>query len=336
MCSNCEDRGSSRPKKGESMAPTLKIAFWNVQNVFWPGRVPRGLNKPSEFGLKLDRLAQCINDFFANAMPDFLCLAEIEDEALARELAKRLHASYVPTWEQAGRNVDSGLGFLSNSATVAKVAGPVVCRPTLSARPRAIAVECHMRQVREPFLLVINHWRSRMPPRPGDLYTPADDRRHTADWIRKELGRHPDTPAILIGDFNAEPTEAPFNQWHLDASRNFPIHPQNDSLYNTAWRFLTEPLRWENRLARIHEPRPKRTFGEYPIAVFDQLLVSRQAMAPRPFGLLESTIRYYCRDNVNSRVNTNGVMFPFPWDFRSDQDYQGASDHYPLLAEFAL
>ena len=313
---------------------TIKLSFWNVQNLFWPGSVARGPNKPGELDHKVDRLAQCINRFFSPDMPDLVGLAEVQDEPLARKLVSKLNGNYDVIWEHAP--VGTGLGVLVNSATVASARRVSAYAPSALARPRAVIVECVMRQTPVPFLLVLNHWRSRMPRRPGDAFSPARDRRETADWIRSQLLSPQQDPVFLIGDFNAEPTESPFADSHLAASRHFPVGSNNSRFYNTAWRFLHEPLYWEDRHARAAEARPKRTFDGYPPAIFDQLLVSRQALNYVPFGIRESTVKCYVHDKVNSRQNRNGVLFPEPWQFRSAADFEGASDHYPLLAEVEI
>ncbi|MGK3993430.1 hypothetical protein [Sorangium sp. So ce1024] len=136
-------------------------------------------------------------------------------------------------------------------------------------------------------LFVVNHWRSRVNEANSNA---AAERRETARALRARLARaRLDTCAIVLGDFNAEPFEEPFGEAGLRSVRHFDPRLWEGGapgcLYNTAWRFLPEPDWWETVEARgeaYEAPRPRTTLNVSPPVLFDQLLVSGDALRGGP------------------------------------------------------
>lgn len=58
--------------------PDLRVAFWNVQNLFEPGLQNRRPRHQQELDAKLDVLAMVLNGLFDDAGPDLLGLAEVQ------------------------------------------------------------------------------------------------------------------------------------------------------------------------------------------------------------------------------------------------------------------
>lgn len=333
-------------------AKRLKIAFWNVMNLFEPKTHPPGKGgKPAargpqgnqELNDKLNRLAECIDAFFLGAGPDLLGLAEVHNLRILLELEKRLKDRYQYVWEPAGNNRETGLAVLARSSLVSGLAKLDAYRPAnmSGARPRVMISRCEFQGVSEPFLFVVNHWKSNMY-HSGAAFTPAEDREQTADWLGTRLSNsYRDTCVILVGDFNAEPHEQPFSEFRLRSSRHFHAALGNQGtpayLYNTSWKFLCEPLPWEDSVRAgggLKDPRPKRSHdGAY--VVWDQLMVSGRAMKNGPLRLIEKTVDYY-RDGHNSVYNKCGSVCPIRWTYQAPGKYSGASDHYPVTAEFAV
>ena len=313
----------------------LKVAFWNVQNLFGPGAVPRGPQSVDEFDDKIAALCAVMNGFFDGAGPDLLGIAEAASGAIVNRLAGALVGPYTTVWEPAGSAANTGLALLGRTSVFGRIHRVESYRPTTFARPRWLAVRCETHGVSEPFLAVVNHWKSRMPP----AHIAANDRiqaaRELGDFLARQQ-RH--ACAIVFGDFNAEPFEPPFADTALRARRTFAgalwRRATPAYLYNTAWRFLAEPEMWEAAgQPGYQEPRPKTTHGIQRPVVFDQLLVSGRALQNGPIRLREASIEYLW-DQATSRRNNRGELQPFAWKWRSARDFEGVSDHFPLLARF--
>jgi endonuclease/exonuclease/phosphatase family metal-dependent hydrolase len=328
----------------------LRVAFWNVENLFEPGThhpgpagMPggRGPQTQNELDSKISQLANCINAFFSDSGPDLLGLAEVHTERILQGLKDKLNGEYHMIWEPAGGSGETGLAVLGRWPAVSELTKVDIYRPSVLARPRSMIVRCRFAAVTEPVLFVVNHWKSRMVKGVGP-FAPNRDREQTANWLGDWLSRSSDeTCVIVVGDFNADPFETPFNEFRLRSARHFSTVARSGStpayLYNTAWKFLTEPLTWGKDLpgnVGMREYRPKRTHvsGNY---VWDQLMVSGRAMKNGPIMLREESVDYH-RDGRNSRYNRNGVLVPIRWDYKSHGSFMGASDHYPLVAEFQI
>lgn len=326
----------------------MRIAFWNVENLFTPGTHPpgpggtpaaRGPQTQDELDSKVARLAECINAFFDGKGPDLLGLAEVHTQGILQSLEKRLSDRYGMIWEPSRTLGETGLAVLGRVSTVSGLNVLDVYRPSTMARPRSMIVRCKFADVSEPVLFVVNHWKSRMARGVGP-FRASRDREQTANWLGEWLSKSSrDTCVIAVGDFNSEPFERPFSEYRLRSTRHFSTATWTRAtpayLYNTAWRFLTEPLMWGSPIqgAGAAEGRPKRTHvgGNY---VWDQLMVSGRAMKSGPVLLLEQTVDYH-RDHRNSARNQNGVLIPVRWKYQGPGSYVGASDHYPLVAQFS-
>ena len=215
-------------------------------------------------------------------------------------------------------------------------------------------LSCDLQGCSEPFVLAVNHWKSLVvhkddaapvaspPPPVIDARSgPNDlDRRQTAEWLGDWLATScPTRSAVVLGDFNSEPIEYYFNEPRLNCSRRFGSalgqQARPACLYNASWKFLTEPLFWEKSLRAgggNQDTRPKRSLtGSFH--VWDQLMVSGAALKSKPLRLLEESVHYHC-DADNSTWEKTGAMIPVRWAYTNNTTYTGASDHYPILAEF--
>ena len=346
------------------MAGRLTTAFWNVENLFESqthppkdGKGGRGPQSAPELTRKVQRLAECINRFFATRGPDLLALAEVHTENILIDLESKLASRYGYVWEPAGRTTETGLAVLVRKSLLGSIDKLAVQRPAQmsNARPRCMIVQCDIKGCSEPFVVAVNHWRSLVvhkdeaqapvPPAPviDARSGPNDlDRRESADWLGNWLAiTCPTRSAVVIGDFNAEPPEYYFGKGWLRSSRRFGSALSRQTrptyLYNAAWKFLTEPLLWEHTMRSgggNRDTRPKRTLAA-ACHVWDQLMVSGAALTAKPLRLLEGTIHYHC-DADNSKWDGTGAMVPVRWHYTDNTTFGGASDHYPLLAEFEV
>jgi len=316
----------------------LRTAFWNVSNLFEPGTCHRGPRTVAELDAKVEVVASVARSLFGGEGPDLLGLAEVGTERITDAIRSRLDGEYVAAWVGPGMDDETGLGILARASVVAQVKLVAQYRPRMMARPRAAILRCTLRSASEPFLLAINHWKSRAAQRGTD---DGADRIETARWLGSHLATSPRVTCVLVfGDFNAEPFEPPFSETGLRGVRFFSsalwARATPAYVYNTAWRFLCEPDYWEEaRRPGYQEPRPKTTHDSLPPVVFDQLLVSGRALRGGVLTLRERTVRYHCDEITATRVPGTGRLHPARWQYDEATGFSsGASDHFPLVAVF--
>jgi hypothetical protein len=322
------------------MPAAFHLAFWNVQNLYEPGVVARGPQDADEFDSKVQNLAQALNQFAGGSGADLLGFAEIQSEANLQQLEGKLsNGPFLRIWESATLASQTGLGLLAREAIFSGIQIVAVQRPTVLARPRVMIARCELHGIAEPFLLVLNHWKSRMPSSP---MSDEDDRRETADWLGDLLARESKTSCVIVvGDFNAEPFETPFGELRLRGGRTFSSARWAGAtpayLYNAAWKFLSEPEDCQAALAPGYkESRPKSTHGEDSPSLFDHLLVSGAVLRDGLVTLVESEIQYPAIDLLTSRHKRGGKLIPSAWKYVAPGEFSGASDHLPLVAKFLV
>ena len=324
--------------------PDLNVAFWNVNNLFEPRHDdPRAPASVGERDAKVARIAQVLKSLFGGEGPDLVGLAEIHSDGIVKELARQL-AMPLLVWQPC-RNSDyalTGLAILARKERFASLDLVTQYPQSSFCRPRYIVVRCVLAERSEPFFFVVNHWRSKIPVGQSKAAEAETDRRHTAQALATWLAENgADTCAIVVGDFNAQPFEAPFGKGDLAATRYFRplVYPRLD---NTAWRFLTEPDYCEVAVAHGKEYRASRartTLDYYdkerPVSVvFDQLLVTARAIAGGPIMLQEGTVDYAFDDIIGHHL-PDGDRRPRRWSFIGGVA-RGASDHFPLTAKFLV
>jgi hypothetical protein len=314
--------------------PSLHVAFWNVQNLLEPKPGSKGPADDQQLDAKLSTLAGVIDSLFEGEGPDLLGLAEIETEGILENLERRLRSRYLPLFERGPENW-TGLSVLARVDRFADIDRIKAYRPWERSMPRYLIARCQLKQGGEPFVFVVNHWRSRLGGEDA-----ARERRKTArdlgDWL---AGAQDDTCVVVVGDFNAEPFEEPFGDLGLRSVRHFSpdlwAHLAPACLYNTAWRFC-EPDPWEVVAAggaAYDAPRPMTTYASPTPVLLDQLLVSGRALRGGPITLLEQTVGYPCAD-VAVPV-TGGYKQPARWT-NANGRASGVSDHFPLVATFRM
>lgn len=325
----------------------LNVAFWNVENLFEPAvsrRIGRGPRTRRAIDAKINQLADIIGGFFNGAGPDLLGLAEVATRDLFDELVDRIpgaRPAALRLWEACVDASHTGLGLVGRDGVIARLDRIDAWRPTLASRPRALSAACTLVGNGLPIHVIANHWKSRIPDPPGSLGpTHHQDRRETADWVGTHLSLSSGMKcAIVMGDLNCQPDEEPLNGLTLRGSRHTSTAIRGrraiSTLYNTAWRLMTEPDPWRHPRTNAHRgTRPLSTFGASGTNVFDHLLVSKDAMCGRPLALIEDSLQYH-PDGRAFRYARGGQIRPRPWRWHGSGSYSGASDHLPLLVTFS-
>lgn len=220
-------------------------------------------------------------------------MAEVGTGRILREILSRLRDPYSGLWEGPGTVDQTGIAILLRTASVPAAEVVATQRPTTLARPRCVVARLWLRGIGEPIILAMNHWKSRMQQAETN---DREDRMETARWLGDLLSAMTrETCVIVMGDFNAEPFEAPFSsvglrgvRFHSSAlwSQATPAY-----LYNCAWRHLPQPDTWEVAgMAGYVESRPKTSHDASPPVVLDHVMVSGRALRGGPLRLLESTV----------------------------------------------
>lgn len=319
----------------------LRVAFWNVQNLFEPGTSKYGPTDEPELLAKLDVIARSLDGLFAGAGPDLVGLAEIHTQRILDLLGQRLRHRYLKLFERSGDGRWTGLAVLAREGSFTRLVAEEAYHPWVTSMPRWLMARCLLREDQggASILFVVNHWRSRVTDASSNA---AEERLETARALRAKLARSRlDRCAIVLGDFNAEPFEEPFGEAGLRSVRHFDPRLWDGEaascLYNTAWRFLAEPDWWEVVEARgdaYVASRPRTTFNASPPVLFDQLLVSGYALRGGPITLRESSVAY-AADDATTSSTSSGYRRPLPWTYGAGSG-SGASDHFPLVATFRM
>jgi hypothetical protein len=315
------------------MTADLKLAFWNVENLFEPQLVARGVvhggpTSEEELEAKTAALARTIDQFFGGQGPDLLGLAEVGTRAFAEQIATRLAGGpYVVVWADRHHPNQTGLGFLARESVVAEAECLHVHPERGNKRPRSMIVRCALRGVRPEFLVVVNHWKA------GRRGTDHSDREETAHWLHGKLrglasfGKL--TAVLALGDFNAEPFAEPLKR--LQTCRTIrPVlwRAEQAMLYNPSWRLLVERDCFSpGSGTRYEQTRPTTSQGEDEPRIIDQLLVSGDALLRKgAITLREESLDFHCDDRTTKR--RHGILTPARWHAAK---HTGASDHFPLL-----
>ena len=314
----------------------LRVAFWNVYNLFPVGVVERGPQTEEELNAKLDALADCANGFFDGHGPDVLGLAEVATEELLRALLSRLQGTFQYLWASPGSSARTGIAFAYREGCLTGVTE--TGRFGNPQRPWLLHVEAEVSNSTnaDPTAsFVVAHWKSRMGDPSGG--TPSLERCEAADWLRDQLdasGRG--RSAVVMGDLNADPFETPFHASHLNTTRLFSSAIRSARLYATAWKLFPEPQSVEEYNSPDFRLARPVTSHDGDRVLFDQLLVGGGALRGGSLLLREQSVRYHWVPDTNA-IQTRMAIRPFRFEFDpATGENTGASDHFPLLAEFIV
>jgi endonuclease/exonuclease/phosphatase family metal-dependent hydrolase len=169
-----------------------------------------------------------------------------------------------------------------------------------------------------PLWFVINHWRS---DRSGPDALKSRDTSWTvfSQFFHNEARLVAD-PMIVCGDFNCEPSDAPFaNQvarvLEPTRERERVLRGWRDSsyLYNPMWRFMGEVDAYEDTL--VADYQPSRLIGTYQThsgagwRMVDQMFVTKSLLTGAYYRLLERTLRICLPKNACSDHCALGASF---------------------------
>jgi endonuclease/exonuclease/phosphatase family metal-dependent hydrolase len=346
--------------------PTLRTAWWNLENLF--DTVDDPISRDFEFtpehgwteeayAAKRDNLAAVL----AELEPELLGVAEVEGDEVFADLLAATGNPHLKVVEESGgtsdlRGIDVSLAFDERKLRVVEQRSHVVY---MRYRTRDIfEVVFELVDTGERLVVIASHWPSRRLGRRESEPLRICVAENIAYLVRdhllvdsiayEELRAEGDlgpvqaqweTPVLLMGDFNDEPSDSSVVD-HLQASSELDrvIGPTNDIegfraqtadyretdafLFNPCWRFLAP----ENLGSFFISSTPAGEVFANRYQVLDQLVVSR--------GLLKSSGLRLDLDSVDL-YRAEGVATPSgrPRPFNRATK-KGTSDHLPLVATF--
>ncbi len=316
--------------------PDIHVAWWNVENLFDHERArrPRALASALKNELKgwtkairdrkLDQLAAIISLMFEGRGPDLLGVAEVENEAVMKFLARQLTIQgrryrVLTHPSKDARGIDVSFLFDANTLTPSNAQHQVVVKRTATRdlfwATFTVRATPSRRGRRSQFVAMANHW----PARTAGLYTSEPFRLltgETASYVLADLlEKDKNFPILLMGDFNDEP----FNR----SMREYLLGTRDRSRLSRARAPRVLNLMWP-----LMAGRPAGTYrygSEWNM--LDQFLVTKGFLRP------------------NSRVrlvaNTVGIFHPSPLQGKGGAprrfgrpskklDRNGYSDHFPI------
>jgi Endonuclease/Exonuclease/phosphatase family len=348
--------------------PSLRVTWWNLENLFdtVDDPISRDFEFTPEHGwtqeayeAKRDNLAAALAGLHGGEGPELLGVAEIEgDEVFADLLAATGNPNLKVVEDPAGtsdlRGIDVSLAYDETRLRVVERRSHVVY---MRYRTRDIfEVVFELVETGERLVVLVSHWPSRRRGRRESealRISVAENlafliRDHllvdsiTYEQLRADGDLAPvlakwETPVLLMGDFNDEPSDSSVVD-HLQASSELDrvTGPTNDIdgfraqtadyretdafLYNPCWRFLAP----ENLGSYFISSTPAGEVFANRYQVLDQLIVSR--------GLLKAEGLRLDLDSVDL-VRTASVATPTgrPRPFNRSSK-KGTSDHLPLVA----
>ena len=91
------------------MAENLTVVFWNVENLFEPGVVPRAPQNKAELQQKTKAIGEVLTKSFDGLGPDLVGVAEIGSRSVFQNLCWQLDGGpFLQLWERSASCVRRG------------------------------------------------------------------------------------------------------------------------------------------------------------------------------------------------------------------------------------
>lgn len=337
----------------------LKVAFWNLENLFapegFPDREPwiedavghdlRGWTQ-ALFDRKISQLASIIAQMKNGAGPDLLGVCEVENrfalqalaDALNQLLPARAYQIVHVDSTRDKRGIDTAFVFDSQTLTpnLQELFSHWVMRRTGT---RDITQATFATQAGRELIALVNHWPSRSAPRgagpeysSGFRATAGETLSYWHERIREEKS---DAAAVLaMGDFNDDPHDASLTT-HAVATRERGdvLRARSAKFYNLAWHYLTQRVTDQN--GNLRDLDGTLYFGG-DANVFDQILVSPSLLTGADgLSVDDATARIETyREMTSHRVGEGPIRFGLPkGDAANNVNTDGFSDHFPVSVE---
>ena len=348
--------------------PSLRVAWWNLENLFDTADDPISRDfefTPAEgwteeaYAAKRANLAAALDELHGGQGPELLGVAEVEgDEVFGDLLAETANAHLKVVEDPEGtsdlRGIDVSLAYDERRLSVVERRSHVV---HLRYRTRDIfEVVFELTDTGERLVVMASHWPSRRLGRRESEPLRIAVAENIAYLVRdhllvdsmtyEELRADDDlapvqakweTPVLLMGDFNDEPSDSAVVH-HLQASSELDrvAGPTNDIdgfraqtadyretvafLFNPCWRFLAP----ENLGSFFISSTPAGEVFANRYQVLDQMIVSRGLLKQQGLRLDLDSVDLHRTPTV---ATPSGRPRPFNRTTKT-----GTSDHLPLVA----
>ena len=307
---------------GSSKTGPVKVAFWNVENLFDIIDDPKTNDEDyliggrknvtnETYNLKFQNISKVINQI----MPDILGLCEVENRFVLNELNEYLKINYkIVHYESPDqRGIDVGLLYNPNRVYIVE-SSPIEVILS-SGKPTRDILYVHCKKDDISLHLYVNHW----PSKYGGVKKTIPSRAKAAMTLRQHivslLKQDGDAEIVVMGDLNDEPHE-PSVLKHLGAGLDSSsVHGDENILWN-----LMGP--W-------HKNPQGSTYvyaGEH--MVYDHLIISMGLVDNKGLKLVNKSVGVFDGKEYRQHGGKyNGYPFRF---WAGNRILGGYSDHMPI------
>lgn len=322
---------------GEAAAQeTIRVAFWNVENLFDTyddtcrnddAFTPKGENRWTEkrYRKKLNNIAQTVvamgdNGTAALAPPVLMGLAEVENDKVLRDLCegtslRRFNYKSVHYDSPDRRGIDNALLYRKDYFNIINTQAVTVSDSVEGFFTRDILMVTGTVPQGDTIVIIVNHFPSKRGGAEADR-----NRMNVAKRLREVMdstaAKHPCSAIIVVGDFNASPSEAVIRKTlmgngddYINLMSNNPVG-EGSYKYQGNWDFIDQIIvcksMMENSSGEHEECSKLRVKGN-----------SAHAFAP-DFLLVDDS------KNMGKKVNRTYLAMKYQGGF---------SDHLPVYID---
>lgn len=312
---------------------TLVVASWNVENLFDTEDDPDNPNDdsytpdgwthwtPFRYTRKLSNLAKVI----ASMKPDILCLIEVENRQVLKDLAKTLekeHQLDLPFILHRNGADTRGIDV----AMLSKYA-PVYTNWFCAFPGQRDVLVCDFIINDRPLTVMVNHWKSQLGKKEDSDLIRSTEAKAVRKFIDTRLEKQPASAILVLGDLNDNVTAPILVQdagLSLDEER-----VRTNTTTRLFWNL--SGLFPENERGSYYYSAAKRWNSFDSISVSPGLLTNSTSSAswqvkPKTYSIFK----------YPDHVQTNGTPKPFRY-IRSKANgsrmVMGFSDHFPVRVE---
>jgi len=309
---------------------TLKIAWYNLENLFEPSKHPE-LKKEwttEHYKNKVKNLASVISELHDPIGPDLLGICEVQSEKVIKDILNEL-----------SNGNEYGIVH-HDSPDMRKIDVGFIYRKSVLSDPKAVAYNVRKRyptrnilevtfQVKNGSILKVigNHW----PSRSSGQYESEPFRIMVAEncaWIvDKCYQKDAETNIIVMGDFNDEPFNRSIQEYLFAIRNRDRVQARKNStksrpyLYNLTWSLMdgTTPGTYY--------------FGKNPAGwnMLDQIMVSKGILVGNSgLEVDEKSIKIFRPKRIKEGSK------PKPYRKRKNKWVKGFSDHFPVTASIKI
>ena len=300
----------------------VKLAFWNVENLFDLKDAPSTRDSEyliggkknvthESYSLKLKNLAEVIQQI----RPDILGLCEVENRFMLEELNRVIEWNYsiIHYESKDARGIDVGLMYNKHRLKVVESSPIPVNLPT--GNPTRDILYFHCLKDGVSLHIFVNHWPSKYGGVNKTIPLRAAAARTLRSYIEKILFDNPVAEIVVMGDLNDEPDE-PSIMEHLGANMKLEMIGKDGCIL------------W-NVMAPWHKNKNGSTYvyaGQH--MVYDHLIVSKGLTDEKGLKLVNNSVGVF--DGYKYRQH-NGKYDGYPFRFwAGNRILGGYSDHMPV------